>query len=510
MSRRRFETCLVAILFCWVTQAAWSADPLKFTLLSDSAEQPGLADVLSQINTIAGGPGEFLVTAGDMHNMTDNRVRIDAAFGTNFPWYNTSGNHERDEDKLANNILYMHNLDWNAYGRPVNPGPIGGEKTTYSFDAGPVHIVMLNVYYDSVNHTDYIVDTIAKVQPAMRNWLANDLGRTTKKWKLVVGHAPAWSYCDEYDGGRRRQDESLDTLPAARDAFWSLLNQYNVTAYICGHTHKYSRVKPLSQGGKVWQINDGIAGDYRADSGNHSTWIIVTASDSDLHFDTYRDLGDPNHQHTLVDSWSIMNPSRAPLPERAHSPGTLVGTYRYVGGPLPNRGPDAGRGAGPFRYDAKSAFGDEGGRKKFIEWTTDLPTDGVTVEFDLGNLYPITEVSSLSELPSAWYGLEGMRVSWSADGVSWSKEAIHLHRVVGEFNKVYTVSEFRAMDGSQTLDHVTARFFRIHWPKNDYLYGHESIRINEVYFRQSSIPKQVSPGTTFPSPPGSTGPAPQG
>jgi hypothetical protein len=159
---------------------------------------------------------------------------------------------------------------------------------------------------------------------------------------------------------------------------------------------------------------------------------------------------------------------------------------------LPNGGPDAGRGAGPFLYDANSAFGDEGGKEKFIEWTTGLPENGVTVEFDLGKLYPITEVSSASELPSAWYGMEGLRVSWSADGVSWSNEAVHLHRIVGEFNKVYTVSEFRAPDGSQTLDEVTARFFRIHWPKNGYFYSHDNIRINEVYFKRSIIPEPVS------------------
>lgn len=490
MLKKRAVLFLCGVLSFWLVQVAWSAEPIKFTIVSDGGGKPEFADVLNQISTFAGGPGEFLVSPGDMNLVWNTRTMLDTAYGSDFAWYNTPGNHEYDDPA---NIDWLRNYNWNVFGRPINSGPSGGENTTYSFDAGPVHIVMLNEFYE--NGTDVGTDDQSDVVPALREWLANDLANTDKRWKLVFGHEPAWSYTDEQDGSRRHFDDALMRFPSSRDAFWNVLNQYDVTAYVHGSTHMYNRVKPLYQGGKVWQISDACVADYRSElpeQGNYSTWITVNADDNDISFETYRDLHeDPNRTHTLVDSWSIMDPSRDPLPPRSHSPGTLRGTYKYVDGPLPNGGPDAGQGAGPFPFDASSAFGDEAGSDNYIEWTMNMQTNGVLLEFDLGGLFPITEISSAIELPDNEYGTESMRVAWSADGVNWSGDSAHIHRIVGEFNFFYTVSDFEAMDGTGRVDSVVARYFRIRWPKNGYTYGHDSIRINEVYFEQVPEPATI-------------------
>ena len=245
-----------------------------------------------------------MVTPGDICPCADVREIFDTSpgYGPSFPWYPNVGNHEMpgegDESYYGENMDYLRQYYWDRMSGAVNPGPPGCVETTYSFDAGPVHIVCINEYWNgqTAPGSDVAVPW-GDVVPQLRAWLADDLANTTKKWRLVFGHEPAYPQPDEYWGDARHVGDSLDQNPANRDAFWDVLEEYHVGAYICGHTHRYSHYQPL--GSDVWQIDCAQA----RGTGKYDTFLIIEADDADIRFDVYRSLD--TGQFSMTDSWSL-------------------------------------------------------------------------------------------------------------------------------------------------------------------------------------------------------------
>lgn len=292
-TRVRF-TLVMVLLACWA--APVHARVVKFSVTADNRYQSGFATLLNEIDLRAGGPGEFMVSGGDIDRSATTRARLDTAFGTDFTWYPVMGNH--DKPGGGQEAYYGENMDYlRAYDLgPVNHGPAPTANTTYSFDAGPVHIVALNEYWDGGSYTGSDAGAYGDVVPALRNWLDADLASTDKTWKIVVGHEPAYPWPDEDWGDARHVGDSLDQNPANRDAFWSVLEDHDVTAYITAHTHRFSHYKP--PGSDVWQIDAAQA----QGTGKYDTFMIVTADDFDIQFDVYRSLG--TGQFSLTDSWA--------------------------------------------------------------------------------------------------------------------------------------------------------------------------------------------------------------
>ena len=54
----------------------------------------------------------------------------------------------------------------------------------YSFDYGPVHVVVLDQYTNGGNYGS---------GSPQYTWLVNDLSTSTKPWKIIVLHQPGWS-----------------------------------------------------------------------------------------------------------------------------------------------------------------------------------------------------------------------------------------------------------------------------------------------------------------------------
>jgi predicted phosphodiesterase len=92
---------------------------------------------------------------------------------------------------------YVHNLYW-------------------SYDYGPVHFTVLDEY------SSYAPGS------AQYAWLVNDLATTTKPWKILIYHEPAYSAGADSDNTTVRQLEPLVT-------------QYNIDLIYCGHSHNYAR-----------------------------------------------------------------------------------------------------------------------------------------------------------------------------------------------------------------------------------------------------------------------------
>jgi hypothetical protein len=255
-----------------------------------------------------------MLSVGDLDPVRVTRGQIDAVFGKSFAWYPVVGNHELDNtasDPAAGDMAYLREyFNTNLKGK-VNPGPQGTRETTYSFDAGDVHIAVINEYWDGQTEPGSDAKGGGVVEP-LRAWLKTDLQASRKPWKLVVGHEPAYPQPDKDWGAARHAEDNLTAHPADRDAFWSLLDECRVAAYLCGHTHRYSRYQPPHS--KVWQIDVAQA------RGNEKEWkydtfVIATADASGLKFETYRSLTEPR-KFALTDRLALP----AVLPPAARAP----------------------------------------------------------------------------------------------------------------------------------------------------------------------------------------------
>ncbi len=226
------------------------------------------------------GGGAFMVSPGDIDPPSGVLWTITRTLGVTYTWYPVVGNHELpgagSEPSAGANMAWLNGYD---YG-PVNPGPSGCPTTTYSFDVGPAHFVVLNEYCD-VEGDDV---TAGDVPDHLYNWLVDDLDDTDQPLILVLGHEPAYPQPDTDNGRIRHVGSSLDQDPLHRDRFWQLLWDRRVVAYICGHTHNYSAVRIDG----VWQLDAGHSRGL-GDTGARSTLIVVDVEPQLVHYRTYRD-----------------------------------------------------------------------------------------------------------------------------------------------------------------------------------------------------------------------------
>jgi len=191
---------------------------------------------------------------GDIDPLQQVYADLKNYISTNYIWYPVVGNHET-ETTCDMSWLRSYNTGGNSLPGVVTTVPPGGEETTYSFDYENVHFVILNEYYD--NGSDIATD--GDIPDQLYNWLISDLSSNTKPITIIFGHEPAYPMPDEESGRLRHETDSLNQYPVNRDRFWLALKNNSVTAYFCGHTHYYSKVKINT----VWQIDAGHARGYR-------------------------------------------------------------------------------------------------------------------------------------------------------------------------------------------------------------------------------------------------------
>jgi hypothetical protein len=196
------------------------------------------------------GKGAFLISPGDVDPPSAVRKVISNIFGEDYPWYPVVGNHDIESPTFMK-YLRKYNHGGKSLPNIVNSGPSGCIETTYSFDWGNNHFVVLNQYYDGSSDEGSDGDIV----PELLTWLENDLAANDKKNIFVFGHEPMIAIPDMDNGRLRHQDDSLNKYPKNSYHFHQLLLRFHVTGYICGHTHNTS----IAKINDVWQIDVGHA-----------------------------------------------------------------------------------------------------------------------------------------------------------------------------------------------------------------------------------------------------------
>lgn len=245
--------------------------------------------------------GIYMFSAGDIDPPGQVLATIKKYISADYRWFPIVGNHESE---TPSDMEWIRNYYQVIESRVsiISEGPPGTKETMYSFDKGPVHFVILNEYFDGTSD----IGSNGDIVTATYNWLEKDLNNTEKDIIVVFGHEPAFPLEDEESGRIRHEDDSLNTHEENRDAFWSLLNHHEVTAYICGHTHNYSsNLRPVDT---TWQIDSGHSRGTQ-DPGAKSTFLkFEINTNNELILKTYRmdlDTG----IYSLTERINLTNPT---------------------------------------------------------------------------------------------------------------------------------------------------------------------------------------------------------
>ena len=308
-----FGACAIIAPLTAEAQTSW-----RFTVTSDMRGQHAAFDVLcQQVNTKVGGPGEFHVSVGDIDGRAwENRAVIDTNFGAGLKWYPIIGNHE-EEDGVEIEWLRAEYDNGNGVRTPLSDpsmtnadGPVGTQRVNYTWDYGNAHFIALNEYWNG-NPTEGTGQDITKDDTAtdgdvvseLRAWLEADLQANQKPFVFVFGHEPAFPY-------HRHVGDSLDGHLANRDAFWQVLEDYDVAAYLCGHTHYYSKHQgDKDHLGDVWQLDAGNAGN---DPGDGKTFFNVIVYDDRAEVEVWRD--NQTDDYTLYETVTLLPATIIPEP----------------------------------------------------------------------------------------------------------------------------------------------------------------------------------------------------
>ncbi len=180
----------------------------------------------------------FTYVAGDFTDANDDETEWE-----NF--FNGGGLYPNGGQKLfANKITVgtQGNHDWAGLADHFSFPSTYGLDTVYSFDAGPVHFIVLNTNYTYQNPNEFQKEI---------SWLENDLKDCKKPWKIVLAHKPI------YSGSYHVYDSDTKFL---RQYLVPELTRLGVDAVLGGHDHVYTRgfvdykgnnVRPLMMDGET-------------------------------------------------------------------------------------------------------------------------------------------------------------------------------------------------------------------------------------------------------------------
>jgi len=184
---------------------------------------------------------------GDMTKLSLTLKAVAASDVKNVPVYFVIGNHEAGSS--SETTLIQGRYSDSKF--PLNPGPPGSDKTTYSMNVGNMHVINMNEYWNGETDDSYLKYSSTDggyVPDPLYDWMSTDLSKTSD-WKIVVGHDPLYPES-------KHVGNSLDANKDNRDKLQALFESENVDLFIGGHTHKAG----VQNIGGVYHANTGVIG----------------------------------------------------------------------------------------------------------------------------------------------------------------------------------------------------------------------------------------------------------
>ena len=249
------------------TTASAEANTFKFLVFGDSqspvrGEDPyGLWRETVQNAFRANPDADFFINVGDLVDFGQIEAHWNAWFDAvegvidTIPAMPAAGNHE----SYGSRDTWKPEFFTAQFTLPRN-GPYGLKEQAYSYDFGPVHLVVL----DSQGHEQMRYSDILSIQ---QSWLESDLTTSRKEWKIAIFHRAPY-------GVKMNRDEA-----EVRLAFCPILEKHHVDLVFNAHDHGIKRTYP---------IKDGVAMENPA----QGTIYYVTGRSGDK---TYEDIEEREH-----------------------------------------------------------------------------------------------------------------------------------------------------------------------------------------------------------------------
>ena len=171
------------------------------------------------------------------------------------------GNHETYVD--ANESATARPAYFTSQFKVFTNGPDGLRGQTYSFDYGDVHIAVIDSQQDEESAI------AGPLLPRQAAWLADDLARSARTWKLVFFHKTP------YYNVAARANEAL------RSAIGSVCESHGVDMVFNAHDHCIARTYPIKDGRIMSRPSEGtvyyVTGRSGAKFYNDLTWKVWDA-----------------------------------------------------------------------------------------------------------------------------------------------------------------------------------------------------------------------------------------
>ncbi|MCX5808731.1 MAG: metallophosphoesterase, partial [Proteobacteria bacterium] len=288
----------------------------------------------------------FVLHAGDIFHakwdeldkLYSNFKQATDALAANAPFLISPGNHEMEQNGTVppgSNPLTVFN---EQFAQPTGPDPEGKlvhdyTGAVYSFDWGNSHFVSIdNCHYDTTKPGNGMY----QLNDDELEWLKVDLKNAQSRG---VRHIFVMAHANAFHGG-------MSAYEAERDAFWQILVDYHVDAYITGHIHEFNDEYGQESGTK-WD-GSSVVHWMNGDSGSvvnasqqpmpgHNHWTVWTISGDTATADLYNDFGDKVYSRTIQSSQPPTPlASTSPAANAINVSANVIITATFTAAPAPN------------------------------------------------------------------------------------------------------------------------------------------------------------------------------
>lgn len=257
--------------------APLKAEPFSFVIFGDSQSLDYNVWRRTMLQAYRDNPAAaFFISMGDLVDVGQDYAEWEAWFAAtagvmeSWPILPVVGNHEcYTPERVFSRPRYFTA----QFSVPEN-GPAGLERQVYSFDYGEVHFVVLDS--QAGEQKQFLPDLLER----QRQWLAQDLAGTDRKWKVALIHRPLF--------GNKPQgvNEQL------RQVFAPLFDEYKVDVVFTAHDHVIARTVPINADAETAPPGAGTIHAATGRSGT-KTYQNVEAKEWNVFFENPAD--EPNY-----------------------------------------------------------------------------------------------------------------------------------------------------------------------------------------------------------------------